>query len=131
MKVVIIGGGASGLVASISAALNGNDVTIIERNNNLGKKILITGNGKCNYWNSDQNISHYHSNNMEVLKMIETEENRLKVMNLFDRLGLVPRIKNGYYYPYSNQASAVQTSLIKEAKSLGVKVINDKVNCLS
>ena len=130
MKVVIIGGGASGLVASISAALNGNDVTIIERNNNLGKKILITGNGKCNYWNSDQNISHYHSNNMEVLKKIETDENRLKVMNLFDRLGLVPRIKNGYYYPYSNQASAVQTSLIKEAKSLGVKVINDKVNSI-
>ena len=48
-EVVIVGGGASGLTAAISAARNGKDVTIIERNNKCGKKILITGNGRCNF----------------------------------------------------------------------------------
>ncbi len=58
MKTLIIGGGASGLIAAIYASFN-SDVTILEKNKTLGKKILITGNGKCNYWNSHQDISMY------------------------------------------------------------------------
>ncbi|MBR1718386.1 MAG: NAD(P)/FAD-dependent oxidoreductase, partial [Bacilli bacterium] len=59
MKTLIIGGGASGLVAAIYAS-NNSEVTIIEKNSVLGKKILVTGNGKCNYWNSFQDISNYY-----------------------------------------------------------------------
>ena len=65
--IIIIGGGASGLVAAIYASKAGRKVTILEKNKTCGKKILITGNGKCNYWNKDQSISHYHSNNKELL----------------------------------------------------------------
>ena len=56
--VVVIGGGASGIVAAIYAARNGKKVTILEKNNVCGKKILVTGNGRCNYFNEDQNINH-------------------------------------------------------------------------
>ena len=52
-KVIVVGGGASGMVSAIVAARNGSSVTILEKNNSLGKKILVTGNGKCNYFNDD------------------------------------------------------------------------------
>ena len=123
--VVIIGGGASGLVASIFAAMNGNKVTILEKNNKCGKKLLITGNGRCNYFNSDMDINHYHTDNTEQLKKIITEENNKKILNFIDSLGIVHKIKNGYYYPYSNQAISVLNALVNKAKSLGVEIIND------
>lgn len=123
--VVIIGGGASGLVASIFAAINGNKVTILEKNNKCGKKLLITGNGRCNYFNNDMDINHYHTDNTEQLKKIITEENNKKILNFIDSLGIVHKIKNGYYYPYSNQAISVLNALVNKAKSLGVEIIND------
>ncbi len=123
--VVIIGGGASGLVASIFAAMNGNKVTILEKNNKCGKKLLITGNGRCNYFNNDMDINHYHTDNTEQLKKIITEKNNKKILNFIDSLGIVHKIKNGYYYPYSNQAISVLNALVNKAKSLGVEIIND------
>ena len=59
-KVAVIGGGASGLTAAIYAAMR-HEVVVFERNNECGKKILATGNGKCNMWNKDQSLDHYHS----------------------------------------------------------------------
>ena len=67
IDVVVIGGGASGLVAAIYAARKGKKVTILEKNKSCGKKILITGNGKCNYWNSNQSLDNYHTNNIHNL----------------------------------------------------------------
>ena len=124
-KVIIIGGGASGLVSAIYAARGGNEVTVLERNENCGKKILVTGNGRCNYWNEDQTISHYYSNDLEILNKINTKENQAEVLRFFDTLGIVPKVKNGYYYPYSNQASSIKSALLLEAKLVGVKIINN------
>lgn len=121
MRVVIVGGGASGLVAAIYAKRNGNDVIIVEKNNRCGKKILSTGNGRCNYWNQDQDISHYHSDTPQALNWIMTEENQREILSFFENLGMVSRIKNGYYYPYSNQASTVQSLLLKEVDRLGIE----------
>jgi len=123
MKVAIIGGGASGLTAAIVAARNKADVTILERNSDCGKKLLMTGNGRCNYWNQDQNLSHYHSKNFEYLKEILTEENKKRVEEFFNSLGIIPMVKNGYYYPYSNQATSVKSALLKEIELQNVKVI--------
>ena len=121
MKTLIIGGGASGLIAAIYASFN-SDVTILEKNKTLGKKILITGNGKCNYWNSNQDITNYYSSDIDIVKDILDEDSKIEINNLFDEIGLVPKIKNGYYYPYSNQATTVQTALIKELVNRGVNV---------
>ena len=126
-KVIVIGGGASGLVAAIVAKRGGNDVTILEKNIKCGKKILVTGNGKCNYFNSDFDIKHYYSNNIDKLKMIINEENKNIIFDFFDSIGVIPDIRNCYYYPYSNQAVSILNALLLEINRLDIKVIN---NCL-
>ena len=123
--IIIIGGGASGLIAAIYATKSGKKVTILEKNKNCGKKLLITGNGKCNYWNTDQSLSHYHTNNKELLDKIINDKNKEEIINFFNLIGIIPKIKDGYYYPYSNQATSIQTALIKEAKLCGVEIINE------
>lgn len=125
-KVFIIGGGASGLTAAIKANKNGNDVTIFEKNNKLGKKILITGNGKCNYWNENQDLKNYHSSSNEYTKIVN-QMNLVKAHAFLDSIGIVPFIKNGYYYPNSNQAISVVNALVDEAINSGVKIITEEV----
>ena len=124
-KVFIIGGGASGLTAAIKASRNGNDVTIFEKNEKLGKKILMTGNGKCNYWNENQDLKYYHSNG-DYTKIVN-QLNLTKAHAFLDSIGIVPFIKNGYYYPNSNQAISVVNALVDEAINNGVKIINEEV----
>lgn len=126
-EVVIVGGGASGLTAAITAARNGKDVTLIERNNKCGKKILITGNGRCNFWNTDVDLSHFHSSTPNLLKEFITDERKNSILKFFDSLGLAYKTKNGYYYPFSNQAFTIENALLSECKKLNVKIINDIV----
>lgn len=119
----IIGAGASGLTAAITAARRGKKVTLIERNEKCGKKLLLTGNGKCNYFNEDQDESHYSSTNQKNIKNIINRENINKVHDFFNSLGIVPKIKNGYYYPTSESSITIQNALIYEAKRLDVEII--------
>lgn len=121
-KVVIIGGGASGLVAAIFAAKNNNDVLILERKDVVGKKILSTGNGRCNYFNNDQDIKHFKSEDTEKIQYIINKENQKKILEFLYNIGIDPKIKNGYYYPLSNQAVTVRDALLKEAINLNVKI---------
>jgi len=125
MKIGIIGGGASGLVAAIFSKNSNNEVIIFERNNFCGKKLLATGNGRCNYWNNDQDLLHYQSSNNEFIKNIVNDNIDKQVLDFFNRLGIVPKIKNGYYYPFSNQASTIKNALINEVDRLGIKVLNN------
>lgn len=124
-RIVVIGGGASGLIASIYAKTQNTEVILLERNSTFGKKILATGNGRCNYWNQDQDLSHYNSQNKNLLESIITAENQKEIMKFFNRIGIVPKIKNGYYYPYSNQAISIRNALVVEAKKVGVNLISD------
>lgn len=123
--IVIVGGGAAGLISAIFSKTENNQVTILERNSFCGKKILATGNGKCNYWNDDQNIKHYHSNNEELLEQIITEELQEKVIEFFNSMGIVPKIKNGYYYPFSNQATTIKNALLNEVKAKHIDIRQD------
>lgn len=124
-KVVIVGGGASGLIAGIYAKTKVNQVIILERNATCGKKILITGNGRCNYWNEDQNLEHYHSSHHLSLPKILSSKNQQEILTFFKQIGITPKIKNGYYYPFSNQAVSIQYALVLEAKIKGIEIQTD------
>ena len=122
-KIVIIGGGFSGLVSAISAKKDNNEVTILEKRNIVGKKILVTGNGRCNYYNEVQDNKFYHSSNEEFVENIKDETH--KVLEFYNNLGIVPFIKDGYYYPYSKEASTIRNALENRCKELNIKIITD------
>ncbi|MEG2634316.1 MAG: NAD(P)/FAD-dependent oxidoreductase, partial [Oscillospiraceae bacterium] len=87
-KIAIIGGGASGLTAAISAAVSGADVTIFERLDRVGKKLLSTGNGRCNLTNCAADTTYYYGNKrfiQGVLSQFSVNE----TLNFFTELGLI------------------------------------------
>lgn len=122
MKIIIIGSGASGLAAGISLLRYGYDVTILERNNISGKKLLLTGAGRCNFFNSDQNIVHYHSSDKDILAKIITSDNIRLVEDFITSLGIIPKVKDGYYYPFANQAYNMKELLERTYLDLGGKI---------
>ena len=119
-KVAIIGAGAAGVMCGIHAVSSSVQVVLFDKNMIPLKKLLATGNGRCNYWNSDQDLCHYHSSNEEFLSSIITPKIQEEVIDFFDSLGIVPHIRNGYYYPYSNQASSIRDLLEAESRKRGV-----------
>lgn len=125
MKIGIIGGGASGLIAAIFAKSKDNEVIILERNSECGKKILATGNGRCNYWNTNQDLSHYESNTNELIKELINEKTEKEVLDFFNSIGIVPKIRNGYYYPISNQAISIRNTLVDECINKNIKIKNN------
>lgn len=124
-RIIIVGAGAAGMLAAIHAKTKDNQVILIERNTNCGKKILITGNGKCNYLNDDFNISHYRSDNLEFLENIITKENKKLLISEFKKIGIEPKIKNGYYYPMSNTSVSIQNALLLTLKQKGIEIITN------
>lgn len=124
-RVIIIGGGASGMTAAIFAARQGAQVTLLEHMDRVGKKILSTGNGKCNLTNRRMNAECYRSSvpgfPMEVLSRFGEQETEA----FFEDLGIVLKDRNGYLYPASGQASSVLDALREELAQLGVKVVTE------
>lgn len=112
----MIGAGASGLVAAIYASKK-HDVTILERNNVVGKKLLITGNGKCNYFNTDLNINHYNTNKIEELL-----DDSDKLLEFMTSIGIISKINKGYYYPFSGTSKSIKDALLLECKLNNVKI---------
>ncbi len=122
MNVFVIGGGASGLVAAIKASEIGCNVTILERNDKCGKKLLLTGNGRCNFYNDFQSIDKYHSNNIELFKNI-LDSKKDEIIKFFNDLNVVEKNINGYYYPYTNQSITILNALLYKLEELKVKII--------
>lgn len=121
--VAIIGGGASGMMAAITAASAGAKVTIIEHKDRIGKKLLSTGNGKCNFTNARQSADCYHSDNKGFAWNIVCQFDADAVCGFFSELGVYPKEKNGYYYPHSEQASSVLDVLRMELERLHVEIL--------
>ena len=127
-NILVIGGGPAGLSSAIFASTKKNKVTLIERNSSCGKKLLLTGNGKCNYWNEDQSLSHFHSDDASILEQIITPANLEETWEFLKRIGIIPYIRNGYYYPFSNQAFTMKEALLIECKKRNVTILkNEKV----
>ena len=127
IDVIIIGGGASGIVSAIFAKRDNNKVVVLERNSKCLKKLLMTGNGKCNYFNEVYGLNNYHSEDMDVVDKIISDNNINSAKEFFDSIGIIPKIKNGYYYPFSNQASTIRNALLLEAEDRGVEIIYDSL----
>lgn len=121
-KIIVIGGGISGFISAINAKDKNNEVLILERGNNPLKKLLLTGNGKCNYFNEDFSIKHYNSEDINILEKYITKENKVKVLDFYDKIGIIPNIKNGYYYPYSNQAITIKNAFLKEVEIRNIEI---------
>ena len=116
--IAIIGGGASGMMAAIFAARKGAKVLLLEQNDRLGKKILVTGNGRCNYTNTYQDASCYRSEQPDFITRVLDQFPVEKVIAFFRELGIYPKDRNGYLYPYSDQASAIRDVLEQEVTVL-------------
>lgn len=123
--VAVIGGGAAGMMAAIEAARAGAIVTLIEKNPQLGKKLVTTGNGRCNYTNLDMSdriggkFRGFHPEfAASALDALPPEA----VLDWFRAIGVEPRFRGGYVYPNSDQASAVVDALREELHRLSVKV---------
>lgn len=122
---IIIGGGAAGLMAAITAAENGAGVTILEHMPRVGKKILSTGNGKCNLTNLDMRPDCYRCG---IADFPMTAIGRFSVadtVSFFRRLGVVVTDRNGYVYPASGQAQTVLDALREKTESLGVRIVTE------
>lgn len=100
IPVLVAGGGASGMVAAIEAAKLGANVTVIEKKNKPGKKILATGNGRCNFTNRNQEISCYHSSDDMLVQMVLQRFDHQKVIDYFWESGVMSKERDGYYYPF-------------------------------
>lgn len=121
MNVAIIGGGASGLVCAIEAARRGHQVSVFEKNTKLGRKILATGNGKCNISNKTITLSSYHGEQIHRIKEVLKRFDAVTCKTFFAHLGLeIQEGEQGRLYPLSHQASSVVDLLLHEARMLGV-----------
>lgn len=126
IPVLVAGGGASGMVAAIEAAKLGANVTVIEKKNKPGKKILATGNGRCNFTNRNQEISCYHSSDDMLVQMVLQRFDYQKVIDYFWESGVMSKERDGYYYPLSGQAASVRAMLEREMDRYKVEVHCDE-----
>ena len=121
-RVIIIGGGAAGSMAALTAAQNGADVLLLEQNEIIGRKILSTGNGRCNFTNRFQDPSCYRSDNSGFAWKSIGKFSEPETTSFFKNLGIYPKDKNGYLYPWSEQASAVREALESALKLAKIRI---------
>ncbi|MBQ9030319.1 MAG: aminoacetone oxidase family FAD-binding enzyme [Parasporobacterium sp.] len=132
--IIIIGGGASGLCTAIHSKTENNTVLVLDHNSIPGKKILSTGNGRCNLTNVNASVDLFDSNPeglipymtsgdplfyQEVISQFDCHD----TINFFAENGLLCVDKNGYIYPRSEQASAVNELLRNRCEDLGVEIV--------
>lgn len=124
-KVLIVGGGAAGMFASIFAARNGNEVHVFEKNEKLGKKLFITGKGRCNVTNAcdmDTLFANMVSNEKFMYSSFYGYTNQ-DVMDFFESIGLPLKIERGNrVFPHSDHSSDVIKALEREMKAQGVNI---------
>lgn len=131
--VLIIGGGPAGMMAAITAAENGADVALLEPNERLGKKLNITGKGRCNVTNncSEEELLRNIPQNGRFLYSAFSRFNSQDTMAFFERLGVPLKTERGNrVFPVSDRAFDISGALEKRMKHLGIRIIRDRAEQL-
>lgn len=119
---IVIGAGAAGLTAAITAARNGRKVLVLEQGDRAGRKIAASGNGKCNFTNEVINIAKYRTDDPAALECILCGDAYKRACSFLESVNLDIRTRNGYAYPASEQAASVVKALLLEAVTTGVEI---------
>ena len=132
-KVIVIGGGASGMMAAIAAKNNGNDVTLLEKNEKLGKKLFITGKGRCNLTNASD-ISSHMNNLMSNSKFMYSAFNAFNsddIVSLIEETGIKTKVERGNrVFPKSYKSSDVIKALKNHLNGVDV-ILNYEVKSIT
>ena len=129
---IIIGAGAAGLMAAYSSCIwnkgsaDSQRILLLERKDVVGKKITATGNGKCNYTNSVQNKECYRSSEPDIAFRIIKSYDHEHIIKMFQCLGVLPRERNGYFYPYGEQAKSIRDVLKNAVVNKGAVILTEK-----
>lgn len=119
--VIIIGAGASGMMAAATAASKGARVALLEHKDDIGKKILATGNGRCNLTNTDMSVNRFHGSKA-LIKNGLSQFDYADTIRFFEKLGIPAYDNAGYIYPNSRQAASVVAAFRMELMRLHVDV---------
>lgn len=106
-QIAVIGGGAAGMMAAVQAAAGGAAVAVYEKNDRVGKKILSTGNGRCNFSNEAMGEQFYHGSGTALFGGVLSAFGVAQTKAFFASLGMRIKERDGYLYPASDQASTV------------------------
>lgn len=124
--VMVVGGGAAGMTAAISAGRLGADVTILEKNPRVGKKLLATGNGRCNFTNINTDITYYHGANPKFAYSALSNFSMDDTIRFFEKLGIAHKVEDlGKVFPMSDQASSILDVLLYELRELGINIVGE------
>jgi len=119
---VVIGGGAAGIVAGISAKRKGGNVLLVEKKDRLGRKILASGNGRCNLMNEELSETFYNSASRDLVKSVFSRFGKDAILSFFHELGLKTYSEGARIFPVTNQSSSLLKVLELELKRLSVSV---------
>lgn len=133
-RIAVVGAGAAGMFAAVIAARNGHSVTLFEKNKILGKKLLITGKGRCNVTNNSnaETVINNTPTNPKFLYSALNEFEPADTMNFFEDLGVRLKTERGNrVFPESDRSSDVVNALVSELNGRNVKIIHETVKCLT
>lgn len=122
--LIIVGGGASGLICAIRAASNGFKTLVLEQSDRIAKKIIASGNGRCNLSNLDMTVGHY---NTSFVNDLLSKYNPSAVIDYFESLGLLCTVEQGRVYPLGLSSAIVVNILINALKVSGVQVMTQQL----
>lgn len=125
---IVIGAGASGTLCSIKASMRGKKVLLLEHKDRILKKLLVTGNGRCNFTNINATPLNYTANNMRLVENVFYKYDPNRIREFFHDLGIYSKVENnGKVYPRSFQAASIVDAIRLKLDALGVEIRTDYI----